>query len=125
MSMSSRRLYRLAPLLASLGLLSSCGGGDYIEPPGADTRCQALSDTGTVVGGSGLPGDPAAPEPASGYKIGPKLVYAKTYMVVTANPLASKAGCDVLKAGGTATDAAVAVQAVLGLVEPQSSGLGG
>ena len=46
-------------------------------------------------------------------------------MVVTANPLASKAGCDVLKAGGTAVDAAVAVQAVLGLVEPQSSGLGG
>ena len=46
-------------------------------------------------------------------------------MVVTANPLASRAGCDVLKAGGTAADAAVAVQAVLGLVEPQSSGLGG
>jgi gamma-glutamyltranspeptidase/glutathione hydrolase len=46
-------------------------------------------------------------------------------MVVTANPYASRAGCDVLKAGGTAVDAAVAVQAVLGLVEPQSSGLGG
>ena len=46
-------------------------------------------------------------------------------MVVTANPYASKAGCDILKAGGTAVDAAVAVQAVLGLVEPQSSGLGG
>ncbi|MDP3083407.1 MAG: gamma-glutamyltransferase [Rubrivivax sp.] len=47
------------------------------------------------------------------------------YLVVTANPLASKAGCDVLKAGGSAADAAVAVQMVLGLVEPQSSGLGG
>ena len=46
-------------------------------------------------------------------------------MVVTANPLATQAGCDVLAAGGTAVDAAVAVQAVLGLVEPQSSGLGG
>ena len=46
-------------------------------------------------------------------------------MVVTANPYASRTGCDVLKAGGTAVDAAVAVQAVLGLVEPQSSGLGG
>ena len=46
-------------------------------------------------------------------------------MVVTANPLATKAGCDVLRAGGSAADAAVAVQMVLGLVEPQSSGLGG
>jgi gamma-glutamyltranspeptidase/glutathione hydrolase len=46
-------------------------------------------------------------------------------MVVTANPLATKAGCDVLRAGGSAADAAVAVQMVLGLVEPQSSGIGG
>ena len=51
--------------------------------------------------------------------------YAKTYMVVTANPLATKAGGMVLKKGGSAVDAAIAVQAVLGLVEPQSSGLGG
>lgn len=46
-------------------------------------------------------------------------------MVVTANPLASAAGARVLRSGGTAADAMVAVQAVLGLVEPQSSGLGG
>ena len=46
-------------------------------------------------------------------------------MVVAANPLAAQAGLAVLKAGGSAVDAAVAVQAVLGLVEPQSSGLGG
>jgi len=46
-------------------------------------------------------------------------------MVAAANPLAAKAGLDVLKGGGSALDAAVAVQAVLGLVEPQSSGLGG
>ncbi|WP_334182273.1 gamma-glutamyltransferase family protein [Novosphingobium sp.] len=46
-------------------------------------------------------------------------------MVAAANPLAVKAGVDVLKAGGSAVDAAVAIQAVLGLVEPQSSGLGG
>jgi gamma-glutamyltranspeptidase len=54
-----------------------------------------------------------------------KPVLSKNYMVVTANPLATKAGCDVLKAGGSAADAAVAVQMVLGLVEPQSSGIGG
>jgi gamma-glutamyltranspeptidase/glutathione hydrolase len=46
-------------------------------------------------------------------------------MVVAANPLAAQAGMRVLQAGGSAADAAVAMQAVLGLVEPQSSGLGG
>ena len=46
-------------------------------------------------------------------------------MVVTANPKATRAGYQILKAGGSAADAAVAVQLVLGLVEPQSSGIGG
>ena len=46
-------------------------------------------------------------------------------MIVTANPLASAAGAKILKNGGTAADAMVAAQAVLGLVEPQASGLGG
>ena len=46
-------------------------------------------------------------------------------IVVAANPLAAQAGLHVLQSGGSAADAAVAVQAVLGLVEPQSSGLGG
>jgi len=47
------------------------------------------------------------------------------FMVVTANPLASRVGYNILHKGGHAIDAMVAVQAVLGLVEPQSSGLGG
>jgi len=46
-------------------------------------------------------------------------------MVAAANPLAVEAGLKVLRAGGSAVDAAVAVQAVLGLVEPQSSSLAG
>lgn len=46
-------------------------------------------------------------------------------MVAAANPLAVEAGLRSLRAGGSAIDAAIAVQAVLGLVEPQSSGLGG
>ncbi|MFI4896101.1 MAG: gamma-glutamyltransferase [Steroidobacterales bacterium] len=50
---------------------------------------------------------------------------ARHVMVVAANPLAAQTGLAVLRRGGSAADAAVAVQAVLGLVEPQSSGLGG
>jgi gamma-glutamyltranspeptidase/glutathione hydrolase len=46
-------------------------------------------------------------------------------MVAAANPLAVQAGLDILEKGGSAVDAAIAVQTVLGLVEPQSSGLGG
>ena len=48
-----------------------------------------------------------------------------TGMIAAANPMAVEAGLKGLRAGGTAVDAAVAVQATLGLVEPQSSGLGG
>ena len=46
-------------------------------------------------------------------------------MVVTANPLATEAGLEILRPGGSALDAAIAVEATLSLVEPQSSGLGG
>ena len=50
---------------------------------------------------------------------------AAKHMVVAANPLAAQAGLEILRAGGSAIDAAIAVQMVLNVVEPQSSGIGG
>ena len=67
---------------------------------------------------------PAQPEGSSGYTEKPGWA-TEQFAVAAANPLATDAGYQVLKAGGSAIDAAIAVQMVLGLVEPQSSGIGG
>ena len=68
--------------------------------------------------------DTLAPERAAGSSAG-GLVRAEKHMVVAANPLAAEAGLAILRQGGSAADALVAVQTTLGLVEPQSSGIGG
>ncbi len=65
------------------------------------------------------------PEIASGYRSGMTAVRTTHYAVSTANPLATEAACAVLRDGGTATDALITAQTVLGLVEPQASGIGG
>lgn len=64
------------------------------------------------------------PEIATGQQAKPGWTYARQ-AVAAANPLATDAGAQVLRAGGSAIDAAIAVQMVLTLVEPQSSGIGG
>jgi gamma-glutamyltranspeptidase/glutathione hydrolase len=67
---------------------------------------------------------PAQPEVASGILLGNE-ARGRLYMAVTSNPLATDAAVEILRAGGTAADAAISAQLVLNLVEPQSSGLGG
>lgn len=64
------------------------------------------------------------PEAATG-TTAKALATASRHMVVAAHPLAAEAGLQMLRKGGSALDAAIATQLVLGLVEPQSSGLGG
>ncbi|MBR8304066.1 gamma-glutamyltransferase [Burkholderia dolosa] len=65
-----------------------------------------------------------APELSSGWTDKPGWT-SEHFMIAAANPLATQAGYEMLKAGGTAVDAAIATQMVLTLVEPQSSGIGG
>lgn len=68
---------------------------------------------------------PVAPESASGYRTDLQTRHASRHMAAAANPLAAEAGREMLRRGGSAIDAAIAMQAVLTLVEPQSSGIGG
>ncbi|WP_434626102.1 gamma-glutamyltransferase [Pseudomonas sp. Z5-35] len=71
------------------------------------------------------PALPAPPEITSGYRTDLQTRYADKHMAAAANPLAAEAGREMLRRGGSAIDAAIAMQAVLTLVEPQSSGIGG
>jgi gamma-glutamyltranspeptidase/glutathione hydrolase len=95
--MTDALLHRLA-VLGSVLLLAACASG---------------------------PDRPLAPEGASGFRPGLQTATATRHMAAAANPLAAEAGREILRAGGSAVDAAIAMQLVLTLVEPQSSGIGG
>ncbi len=85
-----------------VALASACGretASESAAPP-AEAAAQTSPD--------------ADPAPAPGH-----------WFIAAANPYAAEAGAEILKKGGSAVDAAIATQTVLGLVEPQSSGLGG
>ena len=97
--------HRVLPLLIGL-MMGACAG------PEGTTRS------------TGVAPSPAQPESASGLTSKPGWRFQRQ-AVAAANPLATEAGAQVLRAGGSAVDAAIAVQMVLTLVEPQSSGIGG
>ena len=79
-----------------------------------------------LLGGCATPSDrPSQPEASSAFRVGLNSVTASKHMAASANPLATEAGREILRAGGSAVDAAIAIQMVLTLVEPQSSGVGG
>jgi gamma-glutamyltranspeptidase / glutathione hydrolase len=85
----------------------------------------ALFALGVLGGPASAQDRRASPEAATGWRSNVPPATAKSYMVSAANPLAVEAGLAILREGGSAADAAVTVQLVLNLVEPQSSGLGG
>ena len=114
----------LAFALSACSLLAAPGRPAAPAWPSAP-GCAIEAAPGAVHRAAGLAGDPSLPEPSSGYRLDVAKVRAASGLVVTAHPLATRAGCEALAAGGTAVDAAIAAQMVLGLVEPQSSGLGG
>src|SRR5690606_2105624 len=122
----------------SIALLGACtsASGDTESDGAADVQETAAAATCTAEP-NGTPitdtqpaetGDrdiSTNPEIATGYRTGMTAVTTSSFAVSTANPVSTEAACEVLRDGGTAADALVAAQMVLGLVEPQSSGIGG
>ena len=120
-------LLRAAALaVAPILILTACSSST--DDTQARMTCGELH-TGTQIDSSAAAQSSAdistRPEAATGYRTGMQPVQTHTYAAATANPLATKAACEVLRDGGTAADALVTAQTVLGLVEPQSSGVGG
>ena len=107
-------------VIAALGT-SSAGAQEAagtVTPEASDDVAPEAAGAAALVTSDAVAGALAA-------KAAGRPVAADEWMVVAANPLAVEAGARGLARGGSAADAMIAVQAVLGLVEPQSSGLGG
>ena len=125
----------MAPLMGVVLILAACAAEES-----APSTSPVAGPCEIVANGTPVTKGPAAPAPggvttsrnistnpevATGYRKDMRSVRTSKYAAVTANPLATKAACEVLRDGGTAADALVTAQAVLGLVEPQASGIGG
>ncbi len=139
--MNYRRVMRIssltkvmAPLTGVMLVLAGCGAEENAEPSAAGPCAIVANGTPAPKTTAAAPAGGTAttsrnistnPEVATGYRKDMTAVHTSSYSVVTANPLATQAACGVLRDGGTAADALVTAQAVLGLVEPQASGVGG
>ncbi|EHI41897.1 gamma-glutamyltransferase [Rhodococcus opacus PD630] len=114
-----------------VGMLAACASDE--EPQADPAATCADVPNGTPMTAAPPPPGPAPttqnlatnPEIATGYRSGMTPVDTASYAVSTANPVSTQAACEVLRDGGTAADALIVAQTVLGLVEPQSSGIGG
>jgi gamma-glutamyltranspeptidase/glutathione hydrolase len=124
----------LAPLAAVILVLAGCAAEENAPPATEAGPCSVVPNgtpapktTAAAAPGSATTSRNIStnPEVATGYRKDMTAVRTAHYAVVTANPLATQEACIVLNHGGTAADALVTAQAVLGLVEPQSSGIGG
>lgn len=108
--------------LALAALMSGCGTTDKDAGKPAASSPPAAGAAPTTQAPAAMP---PAPEVSSGYRPGMTTSFAQKHMAAAANPLATEAGREILRAGGSAIDAAIAMQAVLTLVEPQATGIGG
>lgn len=122
-----RRWGAAVVVLLALVVLTGCSSSNPATPLADCSVVPNGTPVQTGTKGPARPGENIAvnPEISTGYRSGMTPVHTRTYAVSAANPVATKAACEVLARGGTAADALVAVQGVLGLVEPQASGIGG
>lgn len=114
--------FKQSLIFSALFMISSCGSNIASVGSDSDKADKTQNTAKSVV--QKVVREDREPEAATGL-VTNEDVFTQNFMVAAANPYASQAGYNVLAKGGSAVDAVIAVQLVLTLVEPQSSGIGG